>query len=185
MKDLIKLLSIGAILNTEVTVKDAIRRAQHIYGPSIPALKGKTKILQARGIKVKHIPRLIFAPLVLHVGTFFVQGEPYLLSVSTPLGLTMVQPLGPSPTGATLLAALKHQLSAYKVGNFSVTYILTDGDSGLRKVADEILALGVRLDATGVGEHVPTVEAKIRVVKERTRAVRPGLGSLQAAVVPA
>ena len=83
MKDLIKLLSTGAILNTEVTVKDAIR-AQHIYGPSIPALKGKTKIMQARGIKVEHIPRPIFAALVLHVDTFFVQGEPYLLSVSTP-----------------------------------------------------------------------------------------------------
>ncbi len=84
----------------------------------------------------------------------------------------MIQPLGPSCTGATLLAALTHQLSAYKVENFSVTpHILTEGDSGLRKVANEILALGVRLDATGAGEHVPTVEAKIRVVKERTRAV--------------
>ncbi len=121
---------------------------------------------------MEHIPRPIFAALVLHVDTFVQgSGEPYLLSVSTRLRLTMVQPLGPSSTGATLLAALKHQLSAYKVENFSVTHILTDGDSRLRKVADEILALGVRLDATGAGEHVPTVEAKIRVVKERTRAV--------------
>ncbi len=61
------------------------------------------------------------------------------------------QLLGPSRTRATLLAALKHQLSAYKVKKFSVTHIFTDGDSGLRKVADEILALGVRLDATGAG----------------------------------
>ncbi len=61
--------------------------------------------------------------------------------------------------GATLLAALiKHQLSAYKVENFSVTHILTDGDSGLRKVANEI---DVRLDATGAGKHVLTVETKI------------------------
>ncbi len=104
--------------------------------------------------------------------TFFVQGESYLLSVSSPLGLTIVQALGPSRTEATPLAALiKHQLSAYKVENFSVTHILTDEDRGLRKVADEILALGVRLDANSAGEHVPTVEAKIRVVKERTRAV--------------
>jgi hypothetical protein len=46
-----------------------------------------------------------------------------------------------------------------------------DGDSGFKRVADEILALGVCLDTTGAGEYVPTVEAKIRVIKERAHAM--------------
>jgi hypothetical protein len=49
--------------------------------------------------------------------------------------------------------------------------ILTDGDSAIMlAIVDELSTLGIRVEVSGSGQHVPLVENKIRRIKERVRA---------------
>jgi hypothetical protein len=169
-KDFLKMIQSGAIQGMDFTYRDALR-AMDIYGPSEAELKGKTKAQQAKTITAEYVPRPLRSHINLHADLFFVEGEAYLLTVSMPLGMLMMSHLGTSRSGPVLLRAIKSQLDTYRLENFTVDTILVDGEGGLKKIKDSIVAFGVRVDATGAGEHVPLAEVYIRVVKERVRCV--------------
>ena len=46
----------------------------------------------------------------------------------------------------------------------------TDGEGALGAMRDELSGLGIVLDTSGPGQHVPVIERKIQLVKERVRA---------------
>ena len=56
---------------------------------------------------------------------------------------------------------------------FKITMIRIDGESAVNTFSFEskLAALGIILDSTGSGEAVAVVERKIRVIKERVRAI--------------
>ena len=45
----------------------------------------------------------------------------------------------------------------------------TDGEGALGAMRDELSGLGIVLDISGPGQHVPVIERKIQTVKERVR----------------
>lgn len=169
-QDFLRLLQQGAIKGVDVTHRDALR-AMDIYGPSVAELKGKTRAQQAKPVSPEYVPRPIRSQIQLHADLFFVEGEGYLLTVSAPLGMLMMNFLGASRSASTLLQAVKSQLNTYRLENFVVDMILVDGEGGLKKIKDDVEAFGVRVNQTGAGEHVPKAEVYIKVVKERVRSV--------------
>jgi len=170
IEDAMAMLSNGAILNCPITMQDLLR-AQKIFGTGpIAAIKGKSTWRKPHQWAIEHVGNPVAANQVLHADILFLEGVPSLISGSVPLGMTMVSDPRGRRTGAMLLSAVKSQIAAYREEAFQVIAIRCDGEPGLAKVAVDIRQLGVRVDITGAGEHVPVVERKIRVVKERVRA---------------
>jgi hypothetical protein len=166
---LMKLIQQGRIINCSVTAHD-VERATLIYGPSHAELKGKQKQLKPLRVRVEPVPRLIQSRQVLHVDIMFIENDPYLVSVSTPLGQLMVSDLN-SRTKAALKDGLFKHVSKYKARSFSIASLLTDREGGIMALNDEIEGWGIVINPAAAGEHVPVIENKIRQLKERVRAV--------------
>jgi hypothetical protein len=65
-------------------------QAVHIYGPDIGWLKGKTKRSKSEPVKVQYIRKTVLTSRETHIDLMFVEGDMFLVSVSKPLGLTMI-----------------------------------------------------------------------------------------------
>ncbi len=80
------------------------------------------------------------------------------------------------------LAGVLADLTAH---GFKATALLSDGEGGIAKLKDKILAQGLQFNTAGPAQHVPVVENKIKTIKERVRAVLSGLPySLPANLLP-
>jgi hypothetical protein len=104
----------------------------------------------------------------------FIEGYPFLVSLSKPLHLLMASALGNTPGGErserALLKALTSQVDKYKGQHFIVGSVLTDGEGGVISLQDTLNAKGIGVHPAGPGEHVPAIENKIKQIKQRTRA---------------
>jgi hypothetical protein len=163
------MIKAGSIINLPITIHD-VYRAFRIYGQDIASLKGKTKLKTPVVIKPEFIPRPLRSAQVMHLDVMFVNRDPFLLTVSSPLGLTIATHLNGSASSKNILNAIKDQVNIYKVENFIVDRILTDGASAMVTLLPELQDQGIRVEVCGTGQHVPIVENKIRQVKERVRS---------------
>ena len=164
--------ALGSMANPPCAPK-AVDHAIAIWGPSIGDLKGKTVRYKSAiidpSIEVKKGPP---EDLTMHADVMFVESIPFLVSVTTPLGYTIGTPLtGSKPkSGPSLLSALQQQRAEYRSYNYDVKQLYFDSDSALSSVTTEIQNSGVNVTPHGPNQHVPIVERKIRVIKERVRA---------------
>jgi hypothetical protein len=173
MKDEAAMLKHGTIINCPVTPSN-VYRAQRIYGNDVATLKGKTESSLPTVVKIEHIPRPVDTRLSLHVDVMFIEGYPFLVSLSKPLYLLMASALGNTPGGErsehALLKTLNSQVDKYKGQHFIVGSVLTDGEGGVISLKDTLNAKGIGVHPAGPGEHVPAIENKIKQIKQRTRA---------------
>jgi hypothetical protein len=161
----------GMILNSPITVADAIR-ADKIYGPSIAALKGKTVRRSPEQVVTNliEVPKQILEANVnvsLSADVFFVNTIPFFTSISRNIKFTTSENI-PTRTASQLVQSMRHVLAIYKKRGFHVDHAMMDGEFAPLKAP--MLALGVSLNITLANEHVPEIERRIRVLKERTRA---------------
>ena len=167
--DVAKLLRSGSIVEAPITVGD-LARAEQIWGPDIAVLKGKTKQKRSLPAKIEFTPLLVVEEQTMSVDIMFVNGDPYLLSVGAPLGLTLCNWLSGKRNVDVLQAALDNQLAVYRSAKLAVRTILTDGEKGVVALRGNYEGQGIRVNPAGAGQHVPVVENKIRQLKERIRA---------------
>lgn len=171
MQDLKQMLSTGSLVNCPITHHD-IDRAIHIYGPDIAAVKGKTKSTKPNTAPVVHTPRPVLSEQTLHVDIMFIDGEPYMISVSTPMGMTMVSKMDTGKRDqAQVRKCLTDHISQYTARQYQIKVILTDGEGAVVTLTSELNAQGITVNPSGAGQHVPVVENKIRQVKERVRGI--------------
>ena len=89
INSIMKMITQGMIQDCPVTPQDMLN-ALKIYGPPVPALKGKTRDIQ---VKIpKEIPTFynIQSELKMEADIMFINGKPFVISVTTLLGLTIV-----------------------------------------------------------------------------------------------
>ena len=165
--DLMELLKTG-IKNAPVEIND-VKRASIIYGPDWSELKGKTVMNKPSAVKIDPIMRPIQQLQTLHVDIMFVEGLPFLISVCQPLGLVMVDRI-PDRKLSTLRKVVSKHINHIHNHNFVVDTVLSDGEGGIAALQDDLLAHNIRYNPAGPGQHVPVVERKIRLIKERVRA---------------
>jgi hypothetical protein len=169
--DLLNMIRSGSIMNCTVTAHDVLR-AITIYGKDIASLKGKTNLRKGPIAKVEHVPRPLVSSLVLHIDLFFVDKEPYIMSVSEPLGMNIVTFLHGTKNAAAIWKAVrKHVINMNKVENFAVSTILCDSKGGVSASKTNIEEFGIKLMMVASGTHVPRAERRIRVIKERVRCI--------------
>ena len=171
--DLKSVLRSNQVANCPVTPAD-VDRAEAIYGPSVPILKGKT----VRKTPLPVVSDYVAVPpsileknryVTLAGDIFFVNSVPFFGTISEHLRLTTTEYL-PKRTGTLIVAALKRVKALYSKRGFLVKRALMDGE--FEPLRDDITQLTIDLNCTAPNEHVPHIERQIRVIKERVRATR-------------
>ena len=101
---------------------------------------------------MEFLPREISSDLVLNTDIMFVNSNAFLISVSTPLGLTMVNELGYSKGSRsikTIAPALMQQLDTYSSRQFNVKTIKTDGEGAIIAMTQVLNQRGIVVNPAG------------------------------------
>jgi hypothetical protein len=164
------ILENNLIQNCPISVDNA-KRAVLIYGADSATLKGKT----IKGPS-QHVPMLkpVSLPdqiigdhkdVTLCIDCFYVQGIPFLHTISWKLKFCIVSPLDKKNKPA-LLAGINAILTTYAARGFDVVAI--HADIQFECLKNELLP--IRLNLTAQDDHVGEVERSIWTIKERVRA---------------
>ena len=161
-----------------VTVEDA-KIANKIWGPDVPSLKGKTtrKTPPAVRSDIVEIPveiRQLHRNVTMSIDIFFVNKIPFFITLSRKICFTTVTHLTNRKT-ATIFSAFKSIFMYYLQKGFQIVTVTADNEfAPLAELMYELPGAPA-LNLTSANEHEPYIERRIRVVKERTRAVRHSL----------
>ena len=156
------------IINIPTTRKDLVRSVD-IYGKDRNSIRGKGTKRKTKTIYMESIYKPSEVEQHLNIDIFFIEGEGYLISVLTPLDYIMITRIK-NRTSEALRAAVYHHLATAESEDYEVTHILCDGEKGFAAFFNELRTAGYLINPAGPGQHVPIVERKIRLVKERVRA---------------
>ena len=80
-----------------------------------------------------------------------------------------------NPTVPQIFNTFKEILTYYLQRGFGFTTIGMAGEFDPLKTLIVVMPGGTQVNLTSANEHVPDIECRIRVVKERSRATHPGL----------
>ena len=106
---------------------------------------------------------------ILYIDIFFINGLPFLLSISKGFNLLVVTYLR-NRKEETLYKGIKEHMAVYGKYNVKVVTIMIDGEGAIAPLKSTIELQGVGVEQCSKAEHVPTIERAIRQVKERTRS---------------
>ena len=150
--------------------------ALQIYGPSVALLKGKTVRRKAPMVMqdVVEVPkeiRLLHKRVTLAIDIFFVNGVPYFATLSLRICFLSVTHLSNRKI-PTIFKALRAMHNYYLQRGFQIVFVKGDGEfKPLEALIESELYGGPKMNLTSANEHVPEIERKIRVIKERVRAI--------------
>ena len=102
---------------------------------------------------------------------FFVNKIPFFLSLSRNICFTAVHHLA-DRTVPKIFSAFKEIYQYYLHRGFRITTVHADGEFAPLKILIESMPGGPMVNLASSNEHVPEIERRIRVVKERCRATR-------------
>jgi hypothetical protein len=152
------------------------RIAEAIWGPEIASLKGKTRKMGAVLADTVIAPIVAQQDQVLSADVMFTDGIATLVGLASPLGLTLAAThssfdtcRGPWST-AVIKAALDGFIATLASRNFKTRIIMNDGEGAIGKLKATLNLDGIEVDISGAGGHVPVIERRIQVIKQRVRA---------------
>ena len=160
-------------MNCDVTRQD-ILNAEHIFGPDIGSIKGKTVRQasdQVRSGGLVPIPATImdhYRKVVLCVDVMKVNKMPFLVTISRAIKFGTVAWLKNAKI-TTILSAIKDVRDIYMKRGFSLEIVEVDGQ--FEPLRGELAPMGITLNKCSREEHVPVVERRIRTLKERCRCI--------------
>ena len=172
-KDFKWILRSNQIKDCPVTVDDA-DNALNIWGKNVAALKGKTtrrKPMPVKGNQLR-VPRefmKLHKYVHLTADIFFVNKIPFFITLSRNIDFTAVTHLK-DRKAKTIFEAFKSHYRYYLQRGFIITTAHADGEFGALQVYINNMTGGPRMNLASANEHVPEIERRIRVLKERNRA---------------
>ena len=173
--DFVEFVRGNNLRNCQIDVSDC-NRALQIYGPYVPAIRGKTTRTQPSHVSMPIIspvpPSILLAhgTVQLCADVCFINNLPFLVTISRAIKLRTVDMIS-STSNKVILASLQQVFKIYDSRGFQVSHLLAD--SGFQGIARDILP--IRYNPSSAGEHVPEIERNIRTLKERVRSTIHGL----------
>ena len=168
----------NTLMNNPVTVEH-LRRAEYVNGKNLGLIKGKTTApSQSAPLHITEYPPGRKAQEE-HCDLFFLNGNAFLITVTHPMGATIISHLGVGKgarSTASITKALLAHTNALKARGFTIAQVISDGEGGIIKAFEDGSSFDFPLNPRGTKMHAPWVERKIRTVKEICRAVYTTLG---------
>ena len=167
-------LQSNMIKDCPLSVKD-LRTATKVYGKSIAMLKGKTvrsapPVVRQNVIEIPKEIWVLHKMVTLCIDIFFVNKIPFFITYSLVIRFLSVTHLS-GQKALVIFKALKAMCNYYLQRGFQVVFIKGDGEfKPLQAFMDTVYG-APQLNVTSANEHVPDVKRKIRVIKERVRAI--------------
>ena len=156
-----------------VTVED-VDVALNIWVKNIAALKGNTtrskpNTVARDSVKIPMDLLKLHKEVFLMLDIFFVNKIPFLLTLSRKICFTTVNHLA-NRTVPQIFASFKEIYQYYMYRGFRITTVHSDGEFAPLQALVAALPGGPMIKLASANEHIPEIERKIRVVKERCRA---------------
>lgn len=168
IQDFMNTVSKGSINNMPITIED-IKNCREIFGMDVASLRGKTTLKPVPAGVI--IPPSASEPVTLHVDIMFVEKAPYLISVGSPMPVTLVTNLAGQRSAAPVAKALQEHINKYLAARKDIFAIFSDGEGAIAKLTGQLNQRGITVNVSGAGAHAPIVERRIRMIKERVRGV--------------
>ena len=161
---LIRALAHGSFDNPGITADD-VRRADHIYGTPRPAAMGKATRPHVSPTVPQPHQKPHTQQCVMSIDIMSIDSMLWLVWVLDRVGVTMTAFL-PNKSATTILQHVNTAVSLVKRLGWEPS-LRCDHEANFIKV---INLLASKAEVAAPGTHVPVVERKIRVIKERVRA---------------
>jgi hypothetical protein len=167
-------IQLNLIKDCPVTVKD-MGMAIKVWGPSIAMLKGKTVRTRPPLVRqdVIEIPKEIWElhkDVTLTIDIFFDNKIPFFTTYSLVICFLLVTHLS-NRKALTIFDALKSMCGYYLQQGFQIVFIKGDGEFAPLEAWMATVYGAPKFNLVSANEHVPEIERKIWVIKERVRAV--------------
>jgi hypothetical protein len=145
-----------------------------VYGKYIASLKGKTVRKTPKPSALDHIetpPEILDSNkyITLLGDVFFVNKILFIVTLSQHVIFTTVEHIA-RRTKIILMQSLIKVKHVYENQSFGNTAARMDNE--FEPLRTDIKKEKIDLDCPGAGDHVPDIERRIRVIKERARACR-------------
>ena len=173
MRDYIRYVENNLIPNCPVTRRDIVA-AEHILGPDVGSLKGKTTRRRPIGVGLYNhtpIPSGIveqYHDVIIAVDVLYINKLPFIATISRYICFGTVEFLR-NQKSTTLIEHIKQVNRLYRQQGFRPTYALMDGQ--FEPLRGNLADMGLQLNTMSNDEHVPEIEWQIRTLKERTRGI--------------
>jgi Reverse transcriptase (RNA-dependent DNA polymerase)/Zinc knuckle len=171
-REFINIVNKNLLPNCPITAVD-IMAAENIYGPDLGSLKGKTvrrKVDHVEAI-VTDVPCSIYErykDVTVCADIMKVNGIPFLVSISRGIRFGTVE-MVERKSAKVVLKAIQQIKQIYAKRGFNLHTLVMDGE--FECLRPSLAAMSVTLNITSRDEHVPEAERRIRVIKERVRAI--------------
>ena len=160
------------IHDSDVTAKD-LAVADHIWGPSIPSLKGR-EVKRSSPPIIPGDLTLIEQAQTIQVDIMFIAGLPFMVGLISPLGFCITQYIRDRKS-PQVQKAVNQILTIAKSRQIWITHLITDNEGGVVGMTNDLLNQGIQIAPTAAGEKAHRVERRIRFIKERVRSIIHGL----------
>ena len=170
---LINMIERGVLNNCPVTAKDVIR-ALKIYGIDIFYLKGKETHRSVTFEEAVSVPRLIDKKQVLYFDNMFIVKMCFLISVSKPMGLITVTPLGKhsgTRSAVNLKEAIRQHINVYAKYGFIIAEVHSDSEAGIVAEQEWLANHGIAYVPNPEDVKVGIVENGIKRIKNTARCI--------------
>ena len=158
--------------NVPIT-RDDILAAEHIFGPDVGSLKGKTvhrtpEQVAARLVNLPYVVMSRYRDVALGGDIMFVNKIPFFMTISRNIRFGTSQSLT-SRSSKVILRAIQSIKKIYSQRGFWVTIMMMDGQ--FENLLGDLADMQFNLNTVSNDEHVPDIERHIRTMKERTRSM--------------